>query len=154
MGTDRASTGPTAQRQLLQSDRAETAWRFSSSSAPSIRALCKRILARCKIGVLVSGGAATRLSTLSTPVPLFSMEVGLALNAVTGTRRLGFCISFLRTLCLYAAARSCRLLRRETSVKIAVSQAADDRGAAAAGRDSRETAEACGCLPRTAHRLE
>jgi hypothetical protein len=31
-------------------------------------------------------------------------KLGQAFNAVTGTRRLGFCLSFLRMFCLYAAA--------------------------------------------------
>ena len=36
--------------------------------------------------------------------PPTAWKVGQAIDAVTGTRRLGFCISFLRMFCLYAAA--------------------------------------------------
>jgi hypothetical protein len=43
--------------------------------------------ARCKLGVLVSAGAATCLSTSRS---ISRWKLGQAINAVTGTRRLGF----------------------------------------------------------------
>jgi hypothetical protein len=38
------------------------------------------------------------------PFHLLDWKLGQAINAVTGTRRLGFCVSSRRTFCLYAAA--------------------------------------------------
>ena len=47
----------------------------------------ERFFTRCKLGVLVSAGAAT---CLSTSLPSQGQKLGQAINAVTGTRRLGF----------------------------------------------------------------
>src|SRR5271169_327076 len=55
---------------------------------PSIRTLNERFcFTRCKLGVLVSAGAAT---CLSTSLSIDTTEAGQAINAVTETRLWGF----------------------------------------------------------------
>ena len=62
--------------------------RFATvATLPSASSLVSGLVARCKLGVLVSAGAAT---CLSTSLPSRGWKLGQAFGAVTGSLRLGF----------------------------------------------------------------
>src|SRR5580698_9702269 len=60
------------------------------------------------LGVLVSAGAAICLAPCGSA--LSEWNLGQAINAVTGTRLLGFCFSFRRMFLVLCRSRQCSLL--------------------------------------------
>jgi hypothetical protein len=87
---------------LVLLDKVFLSSRVSHCRHASIRTLCERSFARCMLGVLGSAGAAICLAPYDSA--LGELNLGQALDAVTGTRLWALSFLFQERFCFYAAA--------------------------------------------------